>query len=108
MTFLEREIYDQFLQLQRQKKLDSKYNQAELLEFLKKCSWDTCVITIDQNKRTDHFLVEYNDVFAEHRFGRGYNTELKIKLTPENPLPVFFKVHRLQSTYALKLWLNLN
>ena len=28
-------------------------------------------------------------MFAKHRFDVGYNTELKIKLTPEHPLPVY-------------------
>ena len=28
-------------------------------------------------------------MFARHRFDVGYNTELKIKLTPEHPLPVY-------------------
>ena len=28
-------------------------------------------------------------MFAKHRLDVGYNTELKIKLTPEQPLPVY-------------------
>ena len=34
-------------------------------------------------------LVDYNDIFAKHRFDVGYNTELKVKLTPAHDLPVF-------------------
>ena len=34
-------------------------------------------------------MVEYRDVFAKHCFDVGYNTELKIKKTPEHPLPVY-------------------
>ena len=40
-------------------------------------------------RQLEEFLVESHDVFAKHRFDVGYNTELKIKLTPEHPLPVY-------------------
>ena len=35
-------------------------------------------------------MVEYR-VFANHCFDVGYNTELKIKLTPQQPLPVYIQ-----------------
>ena len=89
LTPLQRELYDQILQLQRQEKMDPKNNEADKLEFLKKFSWDTCVLKADQKRQLEEFLVEYHDVFAKHRFDVGYNTELKIKLTPEHPLPVY-------------------
>ena len=66
-----------------------KNNEADKLEFLKKFSWDTCVLNADQKRQLEEFLVEYHDVFAKHSFDVGYNTELKIKLTPEHPLPVY-------------------
>ena len=34
-------------------------------------------------------LVEFTDIFAEHRFDFVYKTELKVKLTSEHDLPVF-------------------
>ena len=37
----------------------------------------------------EDILVGCHDVFAKHRFDVGYNTELKIKLTPEHSLPVY-------------------
>ena len=69
--------------------MDPKSNDADKLEVLKKISWDTCVLNADQKRQLEEFLVEYHDVFAKHRFDVGYNTELKIKLTPEHPLPVY-------------------
>ena len=77
------------MQLHRQEKTDPKNNEADKLEFLKKFSWATCVLNADQKRQPEDFLVEYHDVFAKHRFDVGYNTELKIKLTPEHPLPVY-------------------
>ena len=42
-----------------------------------------------QKRQLEEFLVEYQDVFAKHRYDVGFNTELKNKLTPEHPLPVY-------------------
>ena len=89
MTPLQREIYDQTLQLQRQEKKHPKNKEADKLDFSKKFSWDTCVLNVDQKRQLEEFLVEYHDVFAKQRFDVGYNTELKIKLIPEHPLPVY-------------------
>ena len=89
LTPLQREIYDQILQLQRQEKMDHKNIETDKLDFLKKFSWDTCFLNADQKRQLEEFLVEYHDVFAEHRFDVGYNTELKIKLIREHPLPVY-------------------
>ena len=76
LTALQREIYDQILQLQRQEKTDPKKNDADKTEFLEKLSWDTCVLNTDQKRQLEEFLVEYHDVFAKHCFDVGYNTEL--------------------------------
>ena len=88
-TPLQREIYDQILQLQRLDKIDRKNNEFDELEFLKIFLWDTCVLNADQKRQLEEFLVEYHDIFAKHRSDVGYNTELKIKLTPEHPPPVY-------------------
>ena len=69
--------------------MDPKNNEANKLEFLKKNSWDTCVVNADQKRQLEEFLVGYYDVFAKHCVDVGYNRELKIKLTPEHPLPVY-------------------
>ena len=39
--------------------------------------------------QVEKLLVEFSDIFAKHRFDVGFNTELKIKLTPEHELPVY-------------------
>ena len=89
LTTLQREIFDRILQLHRQEQMDTKNNEADKLECLKNFSWDTCVLNVDQKRQLEDFLVEDNDVFAKHRFDVGYNTEQKIKLIPEHPLPVY-------------------
>ena len=34
-------------------------------------------------------LIEHSDIFAKHCFNVGFNTELKVKLTPAHDLPVY-------------------
>ena len=102
MTPLQRENYAKILQVQRQKQMNPKNNEADKLELLKKFSRDTCVLNTDQEKQLEGFVVKYHDVFPKHRFDVGYNTELKIKLTPEHPLRCMFNVHQLQSIYVMK------
>ena len=89
LTPLQRDIYDQILQFQRLEKLDPQNNLEDRNQFLRKFSWDTCVLNAAEKSKLEDFLVEYHDVFAKHRFDVGYNTELKIKLTPEHSLPVY-------------------
>ena len=57
-------------------------------------------------KRREVFLVEYHDVLPKHPFDVGYNTELKIKLTPEHLLLVSVQgtpdpIHRLHEILSL-------
>ena len=89
LTPRQREIYDQILQLQRHEKFYPKINEADKLEFLKYILWENCVINADQKRQREEFLVEYHDVLAKHRFDVGYNTELKIKKTPEHPFALY-------------------
>ena len=89
LTPVQREIYDQILQFQRLEKMNPKTNVDDRNAFLKKFTWESCVLTADQKQKLEEFLIEYHDVFAKHRFDVGYNTKLKIKLTPSNPLPVY-------------------
>ena len=46
-------------------------------------------MTEDQKAQVDDLLIGYCDIFAEHRFDIGYNSELKIKLTPEHQQPLY-------------------
>ena len=89
LTPLQRDIYYQILQFQRLEKMNQKVNADDRNAYLKKFTWDYCVLTADQKQKLKEFLIEYHDLFAKHRFDVGCNTELKIKLTPSNPLPVY-------------------
>ena len=48
LTLLQREIFNQILQLQGQEKMDPKLMKPINLKFLKKLPWDTCILNADQ------------------------------------------------------------
>ena len=37
----------------------------------------------------EHLLIEFSDILAKHRFDVGYNSNLKIKLSPEHQRPLY-------------------
>ena len=47
------------------------------------------MLTKDQKSEVEHLLIEYADIFAKHRFEVCYNSDLKIKLTPEHQRPLY-------------------
>ena len=42
--------------------------------------------------RIEDLLVEFNDIFARHRFDLGMNEDFKVKLTPKDDSPAFSRV----------------
>ena len=47
------------------------------------------MLTNDQRSEVEHLLIEYADIFAKHRCNVRYNSDLKIKLTPEHQRPLY-------------------
>ena len=86
---LQRKIYDNITELQQRDTLDPQQNSGDRETFLKQFDWSTSALAAEQIQEMQELLVEYNDIFAKHRFDVGYNTELKVKLTPAHDLPVY-------------------
>ena len=86
---LQRDIYEQIKQFKNLEKIDPKIDKCHRPTFLQKFKWDNSILTDSQRSEVEELLVEFSDIFAKHRFDVGYNTELKIKLTPEHDLPVY-------------------
>ena len=86
---LQRKFYDNITELQQRDTLDPQQNSGGRETFLKQFDWSKSALTAKQIQEMQDFLVEYNDIFAKHRFDVGYNTELKVKLTPAHDLPVY-------------------
>ena len=86
---LQRDIYEQLLKLQEMEKLDPKGNNQDKITFLSKFPWERSALNDEQKAVVGELLVEFSDIFAKHRFDVGYNTDLKIKLTPERSITIY-------------------
>ena len=86
---LQRKIYDNFTELQQSATLDRQQNSGDRETFLQQFDWLKSALTAEQIQEVQELIVEYNDNFAKHRIDVGYNTELKVKLTPELDSPVY-------------------
>ena len=86
---LQRDVYEQLLKLQEMEKLDPKGNNQDKITFLSKFPWEKSALNDEQKAVVGELLVEFSDIFAKHRFDVGYNTYLKIKLTPERSIPTY-------------------
>ena len=86
---IQREIYDQILYFQGLEKIEPNNNIQDRMTFLSNFQWANSVLTNDQRSEVECLLIEYADIFAKHRFDVGYNSDLKIKLTPEHQRPLY-------------------
>ena len=86
---LQKQIHDQIEMLQQKESIDPKHNYDDREKFLSQFTWTRSLLTSDQKQQVENLLVKYNDIFAKHRFDVGYNTEMKIKLTPEHSMPMY-------------------
>ena len=57
--------------------------------FLKQFNWINSSFDTEQITQLQELLLECFDIFAKRRFDVGYNTELKVNLTPQHNLPVY-------------------
>ena len=70
---LQREIFEQLLKLQEMEKLDPKGNHQGKIIFLSKFPWEKSGLSDERKAIAGELLVEFSDIFANHRFDVGYN-----------------------------------
>ena len=85
----QKQIHDRIEMLQQKESIDPKHNYDDREKFLSQFTWTRSLLPSDQKQQVVNLLVEYNDIFTKHRFDVGYNTEMKIKLTPEHSMPMY-------------------
>ena len=89
LSALQREIFEQLLKLQEMGKLDPKGNHQDKITFLSKFPWDKLDLIYEQKAVVGELLVKFSDIFAKHRLDVGYNTDLKMELTPDRSKPIY-------------------
>ena len=65
----------------------SKENDKGL--FHKQFDWPNSSLTAELISQKQTLLIESYDIIAKHLFDAGYNTELKVRLTPAHDIPVY-------------------
>ena len=60
---------------------------------MSKFPWENLALNDEQKAVLGDLLVEFSGIFAKHRFDVGYNTDLKIKFTPERSIPIYEQGH---------------
>ena len=83
-TPIQKRILKELCELQLKEKLNPKDDIESRMEFLERFHWTDTLLTETEKKAVEDILVEYHDIFARHRMDIGMNTELKVKLTPED------------------------
>ena len=86
---LQRKILDNISELQQRDSPNPHSNKKDKETFLKQFDYSKLSLNADQIAQMHYLLIEYYDIFAKHRFNVGYNTELKVKLTPTHDLPKY-------------------
>ena len=62
--------------------------------FLDCFNWNGSVLTDDEKKKTENFLLEFNDILTRHRLDIGYTSKFSVKLTPDTDSSVYSKNQR--------------
>ena len=57
--------------------------------FLSNFDWTDSTLQLDAKQAVENLLVEFDDIFARHRFEIGINTEFKVQLTPLVTRPAY-------------------
>ena len=86
---LQMKFFDNISELQQRDSLNPQSNEKDKEIFLKQFDWSKSALNADQIAEMQHLSIECYDIFAKHRFDVGYNTELKVELTPAHDLPVY-------------------
>ena len=88
---VQKKIFDNISELQQRDSLNTQSNEKDKETFLKQFDWSKSSSNAAQIAEMQNLLLEYYDIVAKHRFDVGYNTELKVKLTPAHDLPVYVR-----------------
>jgi hypothetical protein len=88
---IEREIYNTILKFKELEKINPHDSEEFRQMFLKNFDWKDSALEENEKKQAEELLVKFQDIFGRHRLDVGYNTEFKVKLTPEDKRPVYTK-----------------
>ena len=88
-TPIQRRILKEIRELIKKEELDPTKDQESRKKFLDMFQWEGSQIEGNDRKQLEQTIIEYNDIFARHRFDIGINNNFKVKLTPKDERPIY-------------------
>lgn len=84
---IEKVIYQKLVSLKDQEKLNPHLSETERMTFLE--NFENSIFNPDAKRLREDLLVEFHDIFSRHHLDVSWNTEFKVKLTPEHDKPIY-------------------
>ena len=84
LSNVSRKFYTELLKLQELDNIDPQLNNKYRDQFLQGFSSEESVLNHEDKQHVEDLLIDISDLFVKHRFDVGYNSEIRMKLTPEH------------------------
>ena len=88
-TPIQQRFLKELRNLQEVEKLDPQDNLESRKQLLANFDWTDSTLSPTEIAQIEELLVEFNDLFARHRFDIGMNEDFKVKLTPNDDSPAY-------------------
>ena len=86
-TPIQTRILNELRELEHLEHLNPQQDKNCRKHFLSNFDWTDSTLPPNAKQAVEDLLVEFDDIFARHRFAIGINTEFKIQLTPLDNRP---------------------
>ena len=93
LSEIEKEIYNTIKKFKKLEELDPNTSPEARRDFLAKFNWENSILTPEERELVEEQLVKYQHIFSRHRLDIGFNSEFKVKLTPEDERAVYSQGH---------------
>ena len=88
-TPIQTRILNELRELEQFEQLNPLEDTNSRNQFLSNFDWTYSTLQLDAKQAVEDLLVEFNNIFARHRFDIGINTEFKVQLTPLDNRPAY-------------------
>ena len=88
-TPIQQRILRELRNLQDLEKLNPQDDPESRKQFLANFDWTDSTLNPAKIAQIEELLVEFHDIFAQHRFDIGMNEDFKVTLTPKDDSPAY-------------------
>ena len=88
-TPIQTRILNELRELEQLEKLNPLENTDSRNQFLSNFDWTDSTLQPNSKQAVEMLLVDFHDIFAQHRFDIGINTDFKVQLTSLDNRPAY-------------------